>query len=359
MTTENTTTPTNVHTMTNIFMFWSEGQTHEGFAVPIERVELKNSSAQKYTLNCIILGTATQKKPRVTYVPCPSPEQGINIPYQVHPAPSVFHPKNREYMGFVKVGQTLTGKPKLVPADAPTGEQFLVLNLYGGLKGKCEYTFPPEVKIHFQDTGEWGNPHYLVSFSQPCTIHVKKTGRLYGREGEFVIICDPNKTPVCMPLSEYTMWQDAQDLVDEQSEQQPQEQPKQEGIMEINNQPQPTQPTNPLGRTDIEVVNCTPHALNILDADGNIITIQPSGTIARCTSTSIEVGRINNIPVFKIEYGDIQDLPEPQDNKVFVVSRIVLSALERSGTHRPDVIGVGEGVRNEQGQIVGAKGFSL
>ena len=54
-------------------------------------------------------------------------------------------------------------------------------------------------------------------------------------------------------------------------------------------------------------------------------------------------------------FGEVQGLPEPAEGTYYVVSAMVLTALHGS---RSDVLGVSEYVRNEAGQVVGAKALT-
>lgn len=108
----------------------------------------------------------------------------------------------------------------------------------------------------------------------------------------------------------------------------------------------------------INFVNLTPHAINIYDNNGqNIIATFPAtGTVARVATHTKDAGEIGRIPVVSNTFGDVEGLPEPQAETVYLVSIVVASAL--NGT-RPDVLvpdtspaGV---VRNESGQILGVK----
>ena len=99
--------------------------------------------------------------------------------------------------------------------------------------------------------------------------------------------------------------------------------------------------------------NLTPHAVNV----GEVI-LPPSGVVARVSASYVECGTIENIPVYRQEYGSVVDLPDPEDGVVLVVSAIVAAALKGS---RPDVVALATGHpevrRNEQGQIQSVPGF--
>jgi hypothetical protein len=81
-------------------------------------------------------------------------------------------------------------------------------------------------------------------------------------------------------------------------------------------------------------INLTPHAINLANAEGEIIsTIPASGQTARIASTQTVVGEVNGIPVRRTDWGKVEGLPEPQDGVVLVVSTLVAQA-----THRADVV---------------------
>jgi hypothetical protein len=66
------------------------------------------------------------------------------------------------------------------------------------------------------------------------------------------------------------------------------------------------------------------------------------------------VGRIGGIDVSVAEYGDVQGLPDPEPNTIFIVSAIVLMAVP----HRRDVFAPGPAIRNDLGLVVGCDGLS-
>ena len=107
---------------------------------------------------------------------------------------------------------------------------------------------------------------------------------------------------------------------------------------------------------NLNLVNLTPHALT-LRADGTDTVLAPSGTVARVSSTPGALETIPGVPVPVAGaqvFGGVEGLPEPVPGTLFVVSALVLAALQGS---RPDVGGPGTGptdgaVRNETGHVV-------
>lgn len=108
--------------------------------------------------------------------------------------------------------------------------------------------------------------------------------------------------------------------------------------------------------TSIEFVNLTPHTITIIKEDGENIIIAPSGIVARCKATNIAVGEINGVPVVKAVYGEVEGLPAPQEDKYYLVSGFVMTALQGSG--RTDVLKPEEFVRDENGVIIGCRKLS-
>ena len=109
----------------------------------------------------------------------------------------------------------------------------------------------------------------------------------------------------------------------------------------------------------LTIINLTPHAIKLNSGK----EFPPSGMVARVSAkfsnvTSPELLR-EEIYVYRVEYGEIEGLPEPEEGKLYIVSAMVLEAGKR--IRRNDLLapatGHPETVRNEQGQIVSVPGF--
>ena len=102
------------------------------------------------------------------------------------------------------------------------------------------------------------------------------------------------------------------------------------------------------------IMNCTPHAINIIDSEGKeILTLEPSGICPRCSVERKKVGDINGIPINKSVFGDVYDLPSPQPDTIYIVSRLVAEA-----TRREDLYIVDDAVRDENGRIIGCRALA-
>jgi len=109
------------------------------------------------------------------------------------------------------------------------------------------------------------------------------------------------------------------------------------------------------------LINLTPHDINIVIVEGgDKITVPPSGIIARVSSNQKEVFKINNIPVYQTVFGEVENLPEPQNDTIYIVSTMVLSALEKAGIDRTDVVAPNTiNAIRENGQVVAITSFQV
>ena len=96
-------------------------------------------------------------------------------------------------------------------------------------------------------------------------------------------------------------------------------------------------------------INLTPHAVRL----NNGTEFPASGTIARVTSSFTD---FDSDGVATVVFGEVQNLPEPAENTLYIVSALVLSASKRADLVAP-ATGHPEAVRNEKGQIISVPGF--
>lgn len=106
----------------------------------------------------------------------------------------------------------------------------------------------------------------------------------------------------------------------------------------------------------MNIMNLTPHDVMFVDDNENVIrTIRPSGIPARVSARTVIVGEIDGIPVTKTEFGEIENLPDPEEGTIYIVSL----AVAKSCPDRDDVFIPNESVRNEKGVIIGCKSFGI
>lgn len=104
----------------------------------------------------------------------------------------------------------------------------------------------------------------------------------------------------------------------------------------------------------IILVNMTPHNLDIIQVDGNTLTVAPSGIVPRCSSSEEIDGTIGDlIQITRQTLGEVEGLPDPVPGAFYIVSRLVASAA-----NRPDLLVPGPLVRDDQGRVIGCKGLS-
>ncbi len=110
------------------------------------------------------------------------------------------------------------------------------------------------------------------------------------------------------------------------------------------------------------LINLTPHPI-VVRTDGVDITIPASGQVARVTSQQELASQIDvyglTIPVQRTTFGQVDGLPDPKPNTIYIVSSLVLGALKGS---RPDVVAPDTGptaIRNDNGQIVAVTRFQV
>lgn len=111
------------------------------------------------------------------------------------------------------------------------------------------------------------------------------------------------------------------------------------------------------GECEFEIVNLTPHTLNIFDEDGNeVMTIEPSGQIARLKTWKhrAELDFYSGpVPLYVTRVDEPEGLPEWRSGTIFVVSGVF-----RAACPRPDLWQPGELLRDEQGRPIGCIGLS-
>jgi hypothetical protein len=118
----------------------------------------------------------------------------------------------------------------------------------------------------------------------------------------------------------------------------------------------------------VKLVNLTPHQLNIYDQTGQAVVLSipppPRDTpIPRVSIRSEVVGTIDvdgvEVPVRKVMYGDVENLPQPEEGTVYVVSTLVTLALREKGIERKDLLSPDtnpdSAVRDSSGKVIGVK----
>lgn len=104
----------------------------------------------------------------------------------------------------------------------------------------------------------------------------------------------------------------------------------------------------------MKFVNLTQHNLTIVFENGDDLVLPASGEVARVTFSTQQVDEIDGIPIFKTVYEpEVVGLPEPEDGTIFVVSSLAAQTVKR-----PDVLAPTKLIRDDDGQVIAAGGFS-
>ena len=111
-------------------------------------------------------------------------------------------------------------------------------------------------------------------------------------------------------------------------------------------------------RTTLRIRNLTPHDIHIRDEnfkpDGiKIIPKDPVLPVPRLETKYSAGGLINNeIVLNQLEYGYARDMPEQENNTLFIVSRMI---AERLSAVRTDLVFADQFIRDENGRVIAAK----
>jgi hypothetical protein len=102
-------------------------------------------------------------------------------------------------------------------------------------------------------------------------------------------------------------------------------------------------------------VNKTPHSITVQTVDGTM-TIEPTFPPARVGQDYLPAGEVDGIPVQQSVFGEVENLPEPEEGVVIIVSAMVAQQC----VNRTDVVAPDTGasaIRDEAGRIVAVRGF--
>lgn len=106
-----------------------------------------------------------------------------------------------------------------------------------------------------------------------------------------------------------------------------------------------------------KVINLTPHAITLQVGDV-ATTFQPSGTVARVQQETLPMRlTVAGGQVHTSSFGEVLDIPQPQLGTYYIVSGMVLSALNGA---RADVIAPKTdttAIRNDKGHIISVTGW--
>jgi len=103
------------------------------------------------------------------------------------------------------------------------------------------------------------------------------------------------------------------------------------------------------------IVNLTPHPVSVRRADGTFLSLPKCNNPARCVAVFQDVATVDGIAVKRQMFGAVQDLPDPQDGTLYLVSLVVAQASK----HRSDLVSPGAAIRDANGVQIGCDGLSV
>ncbi len=105
------------------------------------------------------------------------------------------------------------------------------------------------------------------------------------------------------------------------------------------------------------IINMTPHPVNILDdANNQIMVIPASGSLIRLKASTVDVGwRVDDIKVTTTKFGEPEGLPDYKFGTFYIVSQLVKSALPS----REDLLVPAEVQRDTNGNIIGCRSLGV
>ena len=121
----------------------------------------------------------------------------------------------------------------------------------------------------------------------------------------------------------------------------------------------------------MQILNLTPHKINIVDQNGNETHVFESTGIARATATKTPQGEINGIPIVVTTFGEVEGLPDPQEGVMLIVSVITAQAAQKQGRDCSDLLltdgltrkdpetGIVSNAPNAKGDIIGCSNLAL
>jgi hypothetical protein len=101
----------------------------------------------------------------------------------------------------------------------------------------------------------------------------------------------------------------------------------------------------------MKIKNLTPHIINLMTIDGHEIAIKPEANPARVATSTQTIGEFDGVALRQTVFGEVENLPDPEEDTIFIVSQIVLGVVRET---RPDVFAPDTGkdaLRDDKGMI--------
>ena len=102
------------------------------------------------------------------------------------------------------------------------------------------------------------------------------------------------------------------------------------------------------------ILNLTPHRVSIRREDMSFLDLNPEPVPARRAVKNVVLGTVDGIVVSSQVFGPVENLPEPREGVLLLVSLIVAQAHPE----RRDLVTPGTAIRNPDGTQSGCIGLS-
>lgn len=79
----------------------------------------------------------------------------------------------------------------------------------------------------------------------------------------------------------------------------------------------------PPDNTVTALVNLTSHVVRVRQQDGVVISIPPSGRVARVSASHVEHETANKLSIYETTFGIVEGLSPPRPNTLYIVSTLV------------------------------------
>ena len=104
----------------------------------------------------------------------------------------------------------------------------------------------------------------------------------------------------------------------------------------------------------MKLVNCTPHDINLAKTDGSTEAIPSCGIVPRVSTETVELSDEFGFRLVEVIFGEIHDLPDEEENTIFIVSKICVDAAPE----RSDLVYPTDLRRDETGRVIGCGALS-
>ena len=102
-------------------------------------------------------------------------------------------------------------------------------------------------------------------------------------------------------------------------------------------------------------INLTPHQINIQLETGEVITVDPSGDVARVEQDDVYQSKDDNgVSYYRTKYYELKGVPVSVPGVMYIVSGLVLSASGRTDLAAPSEL-----IRDSEGRVIACRGLRL